>query len=160
MDHSRNLESQKLLNENIEIANQILSELKNQDEQFNEMGNSLSNIEYYSEKSKNILRRLSSVIKRFWYKSEDIELDREYVKLNNENIKSDNHKLEKNTNNSFQDKLNLLKKICIQIGDKIDEQNNLLIKMDSDVEKNDLFLKKNNQKINNLTKINIFINNK
>ena len=142
MEHNRNLESQKLLNENIEIANQILSELKNQDEQFNEMGNSLSNIEYYSEKSKNILRRLSSVIKRFWYKSEDIELDREYVKLNNENIKSDNHKFEKNTNNSFQDKLNLLKKICIQIGDKIDEQNNLLINMDSDVEKNDLFLKK------------------
>ena len=150
MDHSRNLESQKLLNENIEIAYQTLSELKNQDEQFNEMGNSLSNIEYYSEKSKNILRRLSSVIKRFWYKSEDIELDREYVKLNTENVKLDVDKIKKNTNNSFQDKLDLLKNIGIQIGDKLDEQNNLLINMDSDIERNDSFLKKNNQKINKL----------
>ena len=148
MDHNRNLESQKLLNENIEIAYQTLSELKNQDEQFNEMGNSLSNIQYYSEKSKNILRRLSSVIKRFWYKSEDIELDREYVKLNTENVKLDVDKVKKN--NAFQDKLDLLKNIGLQICDKLDEQNSLLINMDSDVERNDSFFKKNNQKINKL----------
>ena len=66
-DNGINKDTQKLLKDNIEIANQTLIELKNQDQQFLNMEGSLSNIEYFSKKSKDIIKRMGGFLKEFGY---------------------------------------------------------------------------------------------
>jgi hypothetical protein len=131
-----------LLDENLEIAENTLSQLEIQEEQLNNAEYSILNIEYYSKKSKDILKRMGSFFKRVWYRPVEIDVTREY-----DHIQMD--EIDKEVKN-FEDKLSCLKTVGLKIGETLDKQNVLLENLDYNVDKNKSFIDKNNTKINRL----------
>ena len=141
------IQCESLVEENLQIAKETLNQLKHQDEQLNSVNKSLSNIEYYSQKSKDILKRMDTFFKRLWYRPVTVDITREYNLIQMKDI-------ELNTTNNkeinMMDSLNQIKEIGIQIGDTLDSQNVLINNLDIEVDKNKSFLDKNDRKINNL----------
>ena len=141
------IQCESLVQENLQIAKETLNQLKHQDEQLNSVNKSLFNIEYYSQKSKDILKRMDTFFKRLWYRPVSVDITREYNVIQMKDI-------ELNTTNNkeinIMDSLNQIKEIGIQIGDTLDSQNALINNLDIEVDKNKSFLDKNNRKINNL----------
>lgn len=141
------IQCESLVEENLQIAKETLNQLKHQDEQLNSVNNSLFNIEYYSQKSKDILKRMDTFFKRLWYRPVSVDITREYNLIQMKDI-------ELNTTNNkeinMMDSLNQIKEIGIEIGDTLDSQNVLINNLDIEVDKNKSFLDKNNRKINNL----------
>lgn len=134
-----------LLDENLEIAENTLSQLEIQEEQLINSDYSLLNIEYYSRKSKDILKRMGSFFKRLWYRPVEVDVTREYDHVQMDEI----HEEVKNFEN-FEDKLSRLKTVGLKIGETLDNQNVLLENLDCNVDKNKSFIDKNNTKINRL----------
>ena len=141
-----NKDTQKLLQDNIEIANQTLIELKNQDQQFINMDESLSNIEYFSKKSKDIIKRMGGFFKRIWLSPVSLDLEKEYKFITLETEKEEQIK----DNENFDDNLEKLKNISLEIGNILDKHNTCLDKMDFNIDKNKSYINKNNRKINKL----------
>tara|TARA_B100000963_G_C22118268_1_gene447937 strand:+ start:76 stop:525 length:450 start_codon:yes stop_codon:yes gene_type:complete len=141
------IQCESLVEENLQIAKETLNQLKHQDEQLNSVNKSLSNIEYYSQKSKDILKRMDTFFKRLWYRPVTVDITREYNLIQMKDI-------ELNTTNNkeinMMDSLNQIKEIGIKIGDTLDSQNILINNLDIEVDKNKSFLDKNDRKINNL----------
>ena len=134
-----------LLDENLEIAENTLSQLEIQEEQLNNAEYSLLNIEYYSRKSRDILKRMENFFKRVWYRPVEVDISREYNYVQMDEIDKEIDKFEK-----FEDKLERLKTVGLKIGETLDKQNIILENLDYNVDKNKSFIDKNNNKINRL----------
>ena len=141
------VQCESLVEENLQIAKETLNQLKHQDEQLNSVNKSLSNIEYYSQKSKDILKRMDTFFKRLWYRPVTVDITKEYNIIQMKDIDLNTNK---NKEVNIMDSLNQIKEIGIQIGDTLDSQNVLINNLDIEVDKNKSFLDKNNRKINNL----------
>jgi hypothetical protein len=141
------IQCESLVEENLQIAKETLNQLKHQDEQLNSVNKSLFNIEYYSQKSKDILKRMDTFFKRLWYRPVSVDITREYniIQMKDMELNTTNNK-----EINMMDSLNQIKEIGIQIGDTLDSQNALINNLDIEVDKNKSFLDKNNRKINNL----------
>ena len=140
------IQCESLVEENLQIAKETLNQLKHQDEQLNSVNNSLFNIEYYSQKSKDILKRMEGFFKRLWYRPVEVDETIDYNVIQMDEVNQVN--LDKNID--FMGKLEEIKGVGLKIGESLDRQNIILDKLDMDADKNKSFIDKNNRKINNL----------
>jgi hypothetical protein len=154
-----NLEDElnSILDENLDIAHKTNTKLQYQGEQIDNVEEKLINIEYFTSKGKDIINRMSSFFHRF--RSTPIQVNttiRESVIQMEEFAPTT---LAATTlapttpfikDESCLSKLNRLKKIGIQIGEELEEQNIKLDKMDINIDKNSSYLKKNTGKIDRL----------
>ena len=147
MEQQNKLDINTLLEQNLEVAEQTLRLLKEQEEQLNNSTNSLSNIEYYSKKSKDILKRMDGFFKRLWHRPVDIDIEKEYNLIQMDEIIEEKKSSE---GGEILDKLGKLKEMGIKIGENLDNQNIMLEKIDFETDKNKSYLDKNNRKINKL----------
>ena len=145
-DKMKPCNSEEILNENLEIANRTLEVLSNQERQLTNMEDSLFNIEYYSKKSKDILKRMEGFFKRLWYRPVEVDETIDYNVIQMDEVNQVN--LDKNID--FMGKLEEIKGVGLKIGESLDRQNIILDKLDMDADKNKSFIDKNNRKINNL----------
>ena len=145
MEDRKKCNSEDLIDENLDIANQTLEVLKNQEKQLNDVEDSLFNIEYYSRKSKDILKRMEGFFKRLWYRPVEVDETRDFNVIQMDAIEHTNY-----GNMDILDKLGELKNVGLKIGESLDNQNKILDKLDVDVDKNKSYINKNNRKINNL----------
>ena len=132
-----------LLDENLEIAENTLSQLEIQEEQLNNAEYSMLNIEYYSKKSRDILKRMEGFFKRIWYRPVEVDISREYNYVQMDEIDKEVDRVE-----NYEGKLQRLKTLGLKIGNSLDKQNILLENLDCNVDKNKSFIDKNNTKIN------------
>ena len=149
-----NLEDElnSILDENLDIAYKTNTQLQYQGKQIDNVEEKLINIEYFTSKGKDIINRMSSFFHRF--RSTPIQVNttiRESV-IQMEELAATT--LAATTpfikDESCLSKLNRLKKIGIQIGEELEEQNIKLDKMDINIDKNSSYLKKNTGKIDRL----------
>ena len=145
MEDRKKCNSEYLIDENLEIANQTLEVLKSQEKQLNIVEDSLFNIEYYSRKSKDILKRMDGFFKRLWYRPVEVDETRDFNIIQMEALEKENY-----GNKCILDKLGELKNVGLRIGESLDNQNKILDKLDVGVDKNKSYIGKNNRKINNL----------
>ena len=139
------IQCESLIDENLHIAHETLNQLKEQDEQLNNVDSSLFNIEYYSKKSKDILKRMESFLKRLWYRPVSVDVTKEYsiIQMNEISIVPKQE-------GDIMDKLGELKEVGLKIGETLDNQNALINEIDLKTDKNDNFIAENNKKIKNL----------
>ena len=149
-----NLEDElnSILDENLDIAYKTNTQLQYQGKQIDNVEEKIINIEYFTSKGKDIINRMSSFFHRF--RSTPIQVNttiRESV-IQMEELAATT--LAATTpfikDESCLSKLNRLKKIGIQIGEELEEQNIKLDKMDINIDKNSSYLKKNTGKIDRL----------
>ena len=144
MDQTK-IQCESLIDENLYLAHETLNQLKEQDEQLNNVDSSLFNLEYYSKKSKDILKRMDSFFKRLWYRPVSVDITREYsiIQMNEISIVPKKE-------GDIIDKLGELKQVGLKIGETLDNQNALINKIDLNTDKNNNFIDENNKKIKNL----------
>ena len=163
-----NLEDElnSILDENLDIAYKTNTQLQYQGKQIDNVEEKIINIEYFTSKGKDIINRMSSFFHRF--RSTPIQVNtniRESV-IQMEELAATTlaattrqRELAATTlaattpfikDESCLSKLNRLKKIGIQIGEELEEQNIKLDKMDINIDKNSSYLKKNTGKIDRL----------
>ena len=145
-DKMKPCNSEEILNENLEIANRTLEVLSNQERQLINVEDSLFNIEYYSKKSKDILKRMEGFFKRLWYRPVDVDETIDYNVIQMDEV----NRVNIDKNEDFITKLEKLKDVGLKIGESLDKQNIILDKLDVETDKNKSFISKNNRKINNL----------
>lgn len=133
-------EIHSLLDDNLDIAEQTLNEIKKQGEQINSSDESISNIEYLSKQGEKLLNRMSSFFYRIYYKPEEISF--RDVKPREEGFEEI-----KWENNTFNEKLLKLKEIGLEIGENLDKQNKELEDLGVKVDNNSSNMKNNIKKI-------------
>ena len=133
-------EIDSILDENLDIAEQTLNQIKKQGEQINSSDESISNIEYLSKQGEKLLNRMSSFFYRIYYKPGEINLrDVKHKEEGFEEIKWEN--------NTFNEKLQKLKEIGLEIGENLDKQNKELEDLGVKVDNNSSNMKNNIKKI-------------
>ena len=104
------------------------------------------NIEYYSKKSKDILKRMEGFFKRLWYRPVEVDETIDYNVIQMDEV----NQVNVDKKEDFITKLEKLKDVGLKIGESLDKQNIILDKLDMETDKNKSFIDKNNRKINNL----------
>ena len=162
-----NLEDElnSILDENLDIAYKTNTQLQYQGKQIDNVEEKLINIEYFTSKGKDIINRMSSFFHRF--RSTPIQVNttirESVIQMEEFSPTTRQRELVPTTrqrelvpttpfikDESCLSKLNRLKKIGIQIGEELEEQNIKLDKMDINIDKNSSYLKKNTGKIDRL----------
>lgn len=129
-----------LLDDNLDIAEQTLNQIKKQGEQINSSDESISNIEYLSKQGEKLLDRMSSFFYRLYYKPEEVNFrDVAPREEGFEEIKWEN--------NTFNEKLLKLKEIGLEIGENLDKHNKELEELGVKVDNNSSNMKNNIKKI-------------
>jgi hypothetical protein len=140
-------EVNSILDENIENATRTQNKLVFQGQQIENVELKLTNIEYFTKKGKEIINRMSSFFHRF--RTPPVNYTENIVDSTIQMNELDETSLFVSGETTLS-KLNRLKKIGLQMGEELDEQNIKLDKMDLDVDKNNSYLKKNVEKINKI----------
>ncbi len=140
-------EVNSILDENIEIATRTKNQLFFQGQQIENVDLKLTNIEYFTNKAKEIINRMSSFFHRF--RTSPVSYTENVVDSQIQMSEIDESKLFVSGETTLS-KLNRLKNIGLQMGEELDEQNIKLDKMDLDVDKNNSYFKKNVEKINKI----------
>ena len=144
MDQTK-IQCEYLIDENLHLAHETLNQLEEQDKQLNNVNSSLFNVEYYSKKSKDILKRMDSFFKRLWYRPVSVDITREYsiIQMNEISIVPKKE-------GDIIGKLGELKQLGLKIGETLDNQNALINEVNLNTDKNNNFIDENNKKIKNL----------
>ena len=100
-----------------------------------------SNIEYLSKQGEKLLNRMSSFFYRIYYKPKKLVLEMWNLEEGFEEIKWEN--------NTFNEKLQKLKEIGLEIGENLDKQNKELEDLGVKVDNNSSNMKNNIKKIKN-----------
>ena len=153
MNNSNNInyhlfdEINSILEDNIEIAEATHKSIKKQGEIINDIEDRVDNIEYISQKAKDIVNRMCSFFHRLTTKPiiTNVEIKEPVIQM--ENIEIENTFVPEE---SSLGKLHRLKKIGIKIGEDLEEQNIKLDGMDINLDRNKSYLRKNVGKINKI----------
>ena len=132
-----------ILDENIEIAEQTLIQIKKQGEQITNSEETVNNIQYLSIHGEKILNRMSSFFYRIFYKPQEIN-------FRDINPKEEEFEEIKWENNNFYQKMEKLKQLGLEIGENLDKQNKDLEKLGIKVDNNSVSINKNIKKIKNI----------
>ena len=132
-----------ILDENIEIAEQTLIQIKKQGEQITNSEETVNNIQYLSTHGEKILNRMSSFFYRIFYKPQEIN-------FRDINPKEEEFEEIKWENNNFYQKMEKLKQLGLEIGENLDKQNKDLENLGIKVDNNSVSINKNIKKIKNI----------
>lgn len=140
-------EVNSILDDNIEIATRTQNQLVYQGQQIENVELKLTNIEYFTNKGKEIIKRMSSFFHRLV--TPPVNYSDNVVDSTIQMNEIDETSLFVPGETTLA-KINKLKKIGLKMGEELDEQNIKLDKMDFDVDKNNSYFKKNVEKINKI----------
>ena len=140
-------EINSILDENIEIAENTKINLQNQGNQIDNINQRMINIEYITEKGKDIINRMSSFFHRFRTTQLNFNPRVTSEPIQMESLNSSDLFVQ---NDSTLARLDRLKKIGLKIGEVLDDQNIKLDRMDIDIDRNKSYINKNIEKIDKI----------